>query len=109
MSETPNPDAVETDHLVGMVRRVASRWVESNVHDEYRLTVYQSVSFVRNLPMMLKSFRDGRIRVGSIEPIRDLGIRVGFDQLELWSADREGLVALDGWLRKAGCETTGIW
>jgi len=29
--------------------------------------------------------------------------------MDLWSTDREGIVALEKWLSKTGCDTTGIW
>jgi hypothetical protein len=92
-----------------MAGRVAKRWLTANLRDEHRLTVYQSGKGVKNLPGMLRSFRDGKLKIGSVDPIRDLGIKLGFEQVEIWSADKTGLLNLDTWLREAGCETSGIW
>lgn len=94
---------------VDLARKIASRWLESNVRDEYRLTVYQPANPIKNLPAMLRSFRDGRLKLGSIKPITDLGVKVGFDRLEVWSSNRDGLIELDAWFQKHGCETSGIW
>ena len=102
-------DAHDDKHIVDLARKVAARWIASNVRDEHRITVYQASNPLRNLPSMLRAFRDGRFKLGSVGPIKDLGVRVGFDHLEVWSADRVGLLALDGWLQKRGCETSGIW
>lgn len=92
-----------------MAGRVATRWLSANLRDEYRLTIYQSGKGVRNLPGLLRSFRDGKIKIGSVLPIKDLGIKLGFDQVEIWASDYAGMVNLDTWLRDAGCETSGIW
>lgn len=92
-----------------MAGRVAKRWLKANLRDEYRLTVFQSGKGVKNLPGLLRSFRDGKIKIGSVLPIRDLGIKLGFDQVDIWSSDKEHLIELDTWLRNAGCETSGIW
>jgi hypothetical protein len=109
--ETPKKETAssEKDRMVDMVKRVASRWVESNVREEYRITVYQSSNPIRNLPNTLRSFRDGRTKLGSVLPITDLGIKVGFGTLEVWSSNRDGLIELDAWVQKHGCETSGIW
>ena len=94
---------------VAMAKRLARRWVQANVRPEYRVTVYMGPKGLRNLPGLLRSFRDGKLKVGSVDPVTDLGIKAGFDHVEIWSADRKGLVALDSWLREVGCETTGVW
>jgi hypothetical protein len=109
--EIPEKDSATSgkDRMVDMVKRVASRWIESNVREEYRIVVYQSPNPLKNLPNTLKSFRDGRAKLGSVPPIPDLGIKVGFGSLEVWSSSRDGLIELDAWFQKHGCETSGIW
>ncbi len=97
------------DRQVGMAGRVAERWLTANLRDEHRITIYQGGKGVKNLPGLLRSFRDGKIKIGSVEPILDLGMKQGFDQVEIWSTNKVGLVNLDKWLREAGCETSGIW
>jgi hypothetical protein len=102
-------DEPSSKKVVDLAHKVARRWLEASVRDEYRLTVYQPASPIKNLPTMLRSFRDGRVKMGSVKPIPDLGIRVGLDLLEVWSSDHKGLVELDAWFQKHGCETSGIW
>lgn len=94
---------------VAMAKRLARKWVLANCTAEYRITVYRGAKEVRNLPGLLRSFRDAKVRIGSVEPIPDLGIRTGFDQITIWSRNRVALITLDAWLRKSGCETTGVW
>ena len=94
---------------VAMARRVAVKWLEDNAKPEYRITVYAGSEGVRNLPGLLRAFRDKRTRIASVDPIEDLGIDATLDRMTLWSGDREGMVKLDQWLTKIGCETTGIW
>lgn len=94
---------------VAMVKRLASTWLSSNARPDYRITVYAGSENLQNLPGLLRAFRDGRARIASLDPIRDLGMEIGMDRVEVWSSNKEGLVALDTWLRKRGCDTTGIW
>jgi hypothetical protein len=93
-----------------MAKALAKRWVEENAHPEFRLKVYRSAAKeLKNLPGLLRSFRDGKLKIAGIDPIEDLGIQPGFDHLIVWSSDRESLVRLDEWFHKSGCETTGVW
>ena len=97
------------EHRVIMAKAVARRWLESRVHPEYRLKVYYGPREIRGLTALLRSFRDAKLKVGSIDPIPDLGIKEGFDHFVVWSSDRDGLMELRDWLEKRGCETTGVW
>ncbi len=94
---------------VAMAKRVASQWLTRHARPEYRITVYAGSEEIRNLPGLLRAFRDGRTKVAGIEPIKDLGIEASFDRMTIWSSDYEGMTKLDEWLTKRGCETTGIW
>lgn len=94
---------------VAMAKRVAEKWLEENARPEYKITAYYGSSSPPNLPSLLKAFRDGNVRLGSLKSIPDLGVIAGFDQIVLWSKDRQALVDLDSWLVKRGCETSGIW
>lgn len=94
---------------ITMAKRVASTWLDRHARPEYRITVYAGSEEVRNLPGLLRAFRDGRTRIASMNPIPDLGIEAGLDRLTLWSRDRVGMLSLDKWLTGRGCETTGIW
>ena len=92
-----------------MAKRVAEKWLQERAVPEHRLTVFSSSSSPRNLPALLRSFRDAKTRIARIAPIQDLGVKVSSERLELWTSDREGLIKLNGWLMKNGCETSGIW
>jgi hypothetical protein len=94
---------------VAMAKRVAAKWLEERVRPEYRIAVLDISFGVRNLPSYLKAFRDGRARIANVDRIADLGIDVKGPRMDLWSTDREGIVALEKWLSKTGCDTTGIW
>ena len=94
---------------VAMAKRVAAAWLQDHAKPEYRLTVYAGSEDMRNLPGLLRAFREGKTKIGSINPISDLGIQSGFDRVTLRSSDHEGMIELDRWLTKRGCETTGIW
>lgn len=101
----PKPSVIR----VAMAKRVAEKWLSENAHPEFRITAYYGPASPPNLPSLLKAFRDGNVRLGSMKPIPDLGVTAGFDQIILWSRDRQALVTLDAWLVKRGCETSGIW
>jgi len=94
---------------VCMAKRVATAWLEQHAHPEYRITVYAGSENLKNLPGLLRAFRDNKMRIGSIKPLDDLGITQGFDQVTIWSKDKTGMLDLDEWLQEKGCETTGIW
>lgn len=94
---------------VVLAKVVAKRWLEANVQPEYRLTVYAGAKEIKGVPSLLRSFRDAKLKIGSVDPIPDLGIQEGFDHITVWSSDREGLQRLQGWFEDRGCETTGVW
>jgi hypothetical protein len=98
-----------SERRVVMAKRVARRWLKANTHPEYRLKVYYGPREIRGLPALLRSFRDAKLKVGSIDPIKDLGIKEEFDHFMIWSSDHDGLVQLKEWFETRGCETTGIW
>ena len=95
---------------VAMAKRLATKWLRSHAVPEYRLTIYRGSSREsRNLPGLLRSFRDGRLKIASAPPVADLGIRAAFDHVTVWSKDQEGLQSLDAALQRMGCETTGVF
>ena len=94
---------------VVMARMVAERWLAAHTRPEYRLKVYYGTREIRNVTALLRSFRDEKLRIGTIEPITDLGIQEEFDHLVVWSSHREGLQQLQAWFEARGCETTGVW
>ncbi len=94
---------------VVMARRVAGRWLRRVAHSEHRFKVLLGAKEIRNLPGLLRSFRDGKIAMVDVPKISDLGVKEGFDHISMWSRDRIGLIALKDWFEKRGFETTGIW
>ena len=96
---------------VVLARRLAARWLSERASPEYRVKVYTvgSAREKKQLPNLLRSFRDARVHIGSMEPIPDLGVREGFDHFVLWSSDGDALMKLSTWLESKGYETTGIW
>jgi len=98
-----------SERRVVMAKVVASRWLAARAHPEFRLKVYYGAREIKNATGLLRSFRDAKIKIGSVNPIPDLGIREEFDHFVIWSSDRSGLVQLREWFEERGCETTGIW
>lgn len=95
---------------VVMAKRVARTWLRTHAEPEYRLTIYRGASREsRNLPGLLRSFRDGRIKFANTEPVPDMGIKVAFDSITVWSKDQTRLQGLEDALQKMGCETTGVF
>ena len=94
---------------LAMAKKLASEWLLKNASPEYQLTVYAGYDRIRNLPTLLRSFRDHKVRLGSANPVSDLGIKVYPDKVVLRSASQEGLRDLDAWLTERGCETSGSW
>jgi len=99
----------EPDKRVLMTKRVAERWLRAVSFPEHRIRVLYGSREIRNLTNLLYSFRDGRVAMEGVPRVADLGVKAGFDGLELWSKDHDGLQALGNWFEKRGFETTGIW
>ena len=97
-------------HRVLMAKRVADKWLSVHSSPEYRLVVYRlAAREPRHLPSLLRSFRDGKIKIGSASSISDLGIKAEFDSITLRSRDQEALGRLEQALQKLGCETSGVY
>ena len=94
---------------VALAKRLATRWLAANAEAEYQLVVYGGFGNIHNLPGLLRSFRDSKVRLGTSSPIRDLVVTSSTDKISLRSHDKGALVQLDAWLLSKGCETTGIW
>jgi len=107
MAEKSPP--VTSENRIVMAKVIAARWLSARVHPEYRVTVYYGAREIKGIPNLLHSFRDGKIHMGSAQPVSDLGIEEGFDSITMWSANREGLIGLKDWFESRGFETTGVW
>ena len=94
---------------VVMARNLARRWLEAQAHPEYRVTVYFVGKEAKGMPNLLRSFRDGKVRIGSVEPILDLGVAEEFDSVTIWTSNRDALVRLASWFEGHGYETSGVW
>lgn len=97
------------ENRVVLAKKVAETWLRSRLKPEHRLKVLYNPRHVRNLPNLLRAFRDGKVRLASVPPISDLGISTGFDSITVWSSDREAMLKLDKWFERKNLETSGIW
>ena len=92
-----------------MARRVAAKWILRAAKAEYRFDVLASPIELRQIPNMLRSFRDGKVAVKGVTCIPDLGLKEEGDKITLWSKDRVAIMALKDWFEKRGFETSGVW
>lgn len=99
----------ELEKRVVMERRVAARWLARVAAAEYRFDVLYGAKEIRNLPNLLRSFRDGKVALEGASRVADLGIRENGESLTLWSTNREAVIQLKDWFEKRGFETTGVW
>lgn len=98
----------EVTHKIIMMYDVASEWVTKNSCPEYRVTIFVGHD-KKKMISLLKSFRDGRISLGGIDPLNDLGITEASETITVWSADRVALKQVVDWFESRGFESTGIW
>ena len=101
-------DKKSETHVV-MARTVAARWVRRVAKVEYRVRILFGSKDLRNLPNLLRSFRDGKVKIAGLPSIPDLGVREDYDALEVWSGDPESLTKLGKWAEDRGFETSGVW
>ena len=100
---------MDAEKRVVMAKRVARRWLRRVAHAEYRFSVLLGSREVKNLPSLLRSFRDGKVAMEEVPRIPDLGVREAFDSVSVWSSDRTALIQLKDWFETRGFETTGVW
>ena len=98
-----------SERRIVMARALALRWLEAHVRPEHRLTVFYAGKDAQSIPNLLRSFRDAKLRIGSMDPITDLGVQEDFDSVTVWSANRDAVVRLAAWFEQHGYETTGVW
>jgi hypothetical protein len=92
-----------------MAKAVSERWLTTNAVSEHRLIVHYIGKEGSRFPSLLRSFRDGKIKIGNVSPIPDLGVSEGFDSVTMWSTDKEALSKLAKWFETHGYETSGLW
>ena len=94
-------------HRVLLAKEVARQWLQKKGQVEYRLRIFGGN--VRNLPGLLRSFRDDRVRIAGVDPLPSMGIQEGFDSVTVWSSNHSALKSLQQWAESIGMETTGVW
>ena len=94
---------------VVMARAVARRWIGKVARAEYRVRVLYGAVEYKNLPNLLRAFRDGKVAMQGLKPLPDMGVKEDFDGFEVWSSDKEAILALNTWLESRGFETSGAW
>jgi hypothetical protein len=92
-----------------MTKHVAQQWLEQHSSVEYRMTVYGDSEVLAKVPPMVRAFRNGNIKIAGVPANSQIGIRVGFDHVEIWTPHKDTIVALDKWFHARGLETTGVW
>ena len=90
-----------------MTKKVARQWLLKLAKPEYRFRVFNPNA--KDYPSVLRSFRDGKIAMGNVAPLPDLGVKEDFEGFYVWSSDREALKTLQTWFAKRGLETNWIW
>ena len=56
-----------------MSKSVARQWLLKKAKPEYRFRVFNPLA--KDYPSVLRSFRDGKLKLGSVEPLPDLGVK----------------------------------
>lgn len=92
---------------VVMSRKIARQWLLKQAKPEYRFRVFNPNA--KDYPSVLRSFRDGKLRMGSVQPLPDLGVKEDFEGFYVWSSDMTSLKTLQQWFAKRGLETSWIW
>ena len=101
--------AVQKERQIVMAKAVAHKWLSTITAAEYRIRVMYSSRGYKNLPNLLRAFRDGKVQIKGLEPLLDLGVQEEFDYVEVWSKDYAGMSKLGQWFDKQKFDTTGIW
>lgn len=100
-------EKISTKRVV-MARRLAKKWLESHMTPRFKVRVFCNQD-PKHLSSLLYSWRDGRMKLGSLKPLSDLGIKSGFDFLDIWSMNKKAMVELVSYLESRGYETTGVF
>lgn len=90
-----------------MTRSVASQWLRKQARPEYRMRVFNPNA--KDYASVLRSFRDGKIKMAGVSPLPDLGVKDEFGGFYVWSSDVGALKSLQRWFERRGLETSGIW
>ncbi len=108
----------EFEHRVLISKDVARKYIFQCASPEYRFNVICfDEKTARLQSWLLKKFRSAEARdrtqvfgkLGTLDPIQDLGVSVHNDTLSVWSCNRKGLLELKDHFENSGFETSGIW
>jgi hypothetical protein len=102
-------EKAKIERKIVMTKVVATKWISKLAQAEYRFSILFGNYRIKNLPDLLRSFRDGRVAMTGLKQIKDLGVKESFDGIEVWSSDKVGMVALQKWFEDRGFETTGVF
>ena len=100
---------IKRETQIVMTQRVAARWISHVAKVEYRVRIMYGSLEYKNLPGLLRGFRDGKVAIKGLDPIPDLGVKEEFDALEVWSSNHKALLRLGEWAEGRGFETSGVW
>ena len=101
-------EKTNVERRIVMAHLVAGKWLTKLATAEYRFSILYGNYRIKNLPDLLRSFRDSRVAMTGLKPIKDLGIKESFDGIEVWSSDKVGMIALQKWFEDRNFETTGV-
>lgn len=90
-----------------MSKSVARQWLLKSARPEFRVRVFNAAA--KDYPSVLRSFRDGKMKLAGVMPLPDLGIKEEFGAFYVWSSDQGALKTLQAWFEKRGLETSWIW
>lgn len=97
----------DTAKRVVMTKAVARAWLLKHARPEYRFHVLNPNA--KDYPSLLRAHRDGRLKMGGVQPLPDLGIKEDFGGFQVWSSDHSALMTLQRWFERKGLETSWIW
>lgn len=93
---------------IAMAKRLAQAWLDKEAKPEFRFVIYTGSDEIKNIPALLKGFRDGNSVISGVPQIQDLGVIPETDKITFSSRDKESLEKLEQWLASKGCETSGF-
>jgi hypothetical protein len=92
-----------------MAKSIAEQYLEKLSQTEHRVRIfYGAGGDQRSIPSLLRSFRDGRIRMSGVSPTSHIGLSEEMDGLVVWSSDEEFIRTFCAWCDARGIEHTGV-
>ena len=92
-----------------MAKSIADLYLQKLAQAEHRIKIfYGAGGDQRSIPSLLRSFRDGRIRMVGVSPTSHIGISEEMDGLVIWSSDEEFIRTFCAWCDVRGIDHTGV-